>query len=159
MDLGLTASVAHWSLAFSVPPPHLLTVVSKRLYLARDSKYLPAVGRFGGWVFRFSGTQSLSPFVPLSLFLTMLKGKVTIGGLVGLHARPASSFVQIAERYSSEIRLVKDGMRVNGKSILAILTLAASKGSVVVLEVHGEDEREAFELLKRKLETLDQDGD
>jgi phosphocarrier protein len=89
----------------------------------------------------------------------MLKGKVVIGGVVGLHARPASDFVQVAERYSSEIRLVKDGMRVNGKSILAILTLAASKGSVVVLEVQGEDERDAFELLKRKLETLDQNGD
>jgi phosphocarrier protein HPr len=93
----------------------------------------------------------LSPLSP------MMKGKVVIGGLVGLHARPASSFVQIAERYSSEIRLVKDGMRVNGKSILAILTLAASKGSVVGLEVYGEDEREVFELLQHKLETLDQD--
>ncbi len=87
----------------------------------------------------------------------MMKGKVTVGGLVGLHARPASDFVQVAERYSSEIRLVKDGMRVNGKSILAILTLAASKGSVVGLEVHGADEKEAFEALKRKLETLDQE--
>jgi phosphocarrier protein HPr len=87
----------------------------------------------------------------------MMKGKVVIGGLIGLHARPASGFVRVAERYSSEIRLVKDGMRVNGKSILAILTLAASKGSVVGLEVNGEDEREAFDLLKRKLETLDQD--
>jgi phosphocarrier protein len=87
----------------------------------------------------------------------MMKGRVVIGGLVGLHARPASSFVQVAEKYSSEIRLVKDGMRVNGKSILAILTLAASKGSTVGLEVHGEDEKEAFEMLKRKLETLDQD--
>jgi phosphocarrier protein HPr len=93
----------------------------------------------------------LSPLSP------MMKGKIVIGGLVGLHARPASSFVQIAERYSSEIRLVKDGMRVNGKSILAILTLAASKGSVVGLEVYGDDEREVFELLKHKLETLDQD--
>lgn len=87
----------------------------------------------------------------------MLKGKVVVGGLVGLHARPASSFVQLAERFLSEIRLVKDGMRVNGKSILAILTLAASKGSVVGLEVYGVDEREAFESLRRKLETLDQD--
>ncbi len=87
----------------------------------------------------------------------VMKGKVVIGGLVGLHARPASGFVQAAERYSSEIRLVKDGMRVNGKSILAILTLAASKGSIVGLEVYGEDEQEAFETLKKKLETLDQD--
>ena len=87
----------------------------------------------------------------------MLKAKVVVGGVVGLHARPASDFVRVAERYSSEIRLIKDGMRVNGKSILALLTLAAAKGSVVVLEVQGEDERDAFELLKQKLETLDQE--
>jgi phosphocarrier protein len=101
--------------------------------------------------------RALFPFFHLSPLFPMTKGRVVIGGLVGLHARPASSFVQVAERYSSEIRLVKDGMRVNGKSILAILTLAASKGSVVGLEVYGEDEREAFETLKQKLETLDQD--
>jgi phosphocarrier protein HPr len=90
-------------------------------------------------------------------FIPMMKGKVVIGGVVGLHARPASSFVQVAEKYASEIRLVKDGMRVNGKSILAILTLAASKGSTVGLEVYGEDEHEAFEALKHKLEILDRD--
>ena len=101
--------------------------------------------------------RAFASFFPLVPLLTMMKGKVVIGGLIGLHARPASSLVQVAERYSSEIRLVKDGMRVNGKSILAILTLAASKGSVVGLEVYGEDEREAFETLKHKLETLDQD--
>jgi len=89
----------------------------------------------------------------------MMKGKVIVGGVVGLHARPASDFVRVAEQYSSEIRLVEDGMRVNGKSILAILTLAASKGSVVVLEAQGEDERGAFEALKQKLETLDQNGE
>jgi phosphocarrier protein len=87
----------------------------------------------------------------------MLKGKVIVGGVVGLHARPASDFVQAAEKFASEIRLVKDGMRVNGKSILAILTLAASKGSVVALEVDGKDERDAFEVLRKKLEVLDKD--
>jgi phosphocarrier protein HPr len=144
-------------LAFSVSLPHLLTVVSKRLYLARDSNCVLAVKQPGGRAFRFLGNQLPSFLFPLSLVLPMLKGKVVIGGVVGLHARPASGFVRVAERYSSEIRLVKDGMRVNGKSILAILTLAASKGSVVGLEVYGQDEREAFELLKNKLETLDQD--
>lgn len=88
-----------------------------------------------------------------------MKGSVTVGGVVGLHARPASDFVRVAEQYSSEIRLVKDGMRVNGKSILALLTLAAAKGSVVGLEVLGEDEEEAFASLKRKLETLDREED
>jgi phosphocarrier protein HPr len=88
----------------------------------------------------------------------MTKGKVVVGGLVGLHARPASELVRVAERYQSEIRLVKDRMRVNGKSILAILTLAAGRGSVISLEVWGEDEAEAFEALKAKLESLDSNG-
>jgi len=81
----------------------------------------------------------------------MTSAKVRIGGSVGLHARPAASFVRAAERFSSDVRLVKDGMRVNAKSILAILTLAAERGSEVVLEVDGADETEAIEVLKRKL--------
>jgi phosphocarrier protein len=83
------------------------------------------------------------------------KVKVTVGGSVGLHARPAASFVRASEQFSSEVRLVKDGMRVNGKSILAILTLAAERGSEVVLEVDGEDEHEAMALLRGKLENTD----
>ena len=85
----------------------------------------------------------------------MMKAKVIIGGPVGLHARPAADFVRAAERFESEIRLIKDGVRVNGKSILAILTLAAEKGSEVALEVEGKDEHEAFHVLKAKLEAND----
>lgn len=82
----------------------------------------------------------------------MKKANVVIGGPVGLHARPAAEFVRIAERFRCDVRLTKDGMRVNAKSILAILTLAAEAGSEVVLEVNGADEHEAFEQLKHKLE-------
>jgi phosphocarrier protein HPr len=85
----------------------------------------------------------------------MTKARIVVGGPVGLHARPAAIFVRAAERFASDIRLVKDGMRVNGKSILAILTLAAERGSEIVLEVNGSDEQEAFEVLKRKLEDCD----
>ncbi len=76
---------------------------------------------------------------------------ITIGGPVGLHARPAAEFVKVAERFRSRVRLAKDGIWVNGKSILAILSLAAEKGSQVTLEVSGEDEKEAFQVLKEKL--------
>lgn len=85
----------------------------------------------------------------------MKRATIVVGGPVGLHARPAAGFVRSAERYVSDIRLVKDGMRVNGKSILAILTLAAERGCQVVLEVDGQDEQEAFEVLKQKLEHSD----
>lgn len=82
----------------------------------------------------------------------MVKEKVVIGGPVGLHARPAADFVRESERFRSDIRLSKDGMRVNGKSILAILTLAAEAGSTVLLEASGPDEAQALVVLKRRLE-------
>jgi len=85
----------------------------------------------------------------------MKKATVTIGGPVGLHARPAADFVRAAEQFRSEVWVIKDGMRVNGKSILALLTLAAERGSSVVLEADGSDEGEAVVALKVKLESND----
>jgi phosphocarrier protein len=84
----------------------------------------------------------------------MISEKIIIRNEVGLHARPASEFVRIAERYSVNVRLGKDGIWVNGKSILAILTLAAEKGSEITLEVKGKDEAVAFKALKAVLEGI-----
>lgn len=83
----------------------------------------------------------------------MLRGTVTITKEVGLHARPAADFVREAERFLSAVRLAKDGMWVNGKSILAILTMAAEKGSEIVIEVDGPDEQQALAALRAKLES------
>jgi len=77
-----------------------------------------------------------------------------IPGPVGLHARPAAEFVREAEKYRSRVRLAKDGVWVNGKSILSILTLAAESGSDVTLEVSGPDENEALAALRTKLEQV-----
>lgn len=85
----------------------------------------------------------------------MIRAKVVIGGTVGLHARPAAAFVREAEKFISDVRLTKDGMRVNAKSILALLTLAAESGSEVLLEVSGNDEEQAFAVLKARLENSD----
>lgn len=82
----------------------------------------------------------------------MINEKIIVKNEVGLHARPASEFVRIAERYSAKVRLCKGGIWVNGKIILAILTLAAEKGSEVILEVKGKDETVAFRALKAVLE-------
>ncbi|HDR00499.1 MAG TPA: HPr family phosphocarrier protein [candidate division WOR-3 bacterium] len=82
----------------------------------------------------------------------MISGRLVVTGEVGLHARPAAEFVREAERFKSQVRVSKDGMWANGKSILALLTLAAETGSELVLEVEGEDESEAFPVLKAKLE-------
>lgn len=78
----------------------------------------------------------------------MIQEKLIIQNEVGLHARPAAQFVKIAERYKSNVRLCKDGIWVNGKSVLGILTLAAEHGSEIILEVSGSDESQAFNELK-----------
>ncbi|HTN52194.1 MAG TPA: HPr family phosphocarrier protein [Anaeromyxobacter sp.] len=58
---------------------------------------------------------------------------------LGLHARAAAQLVQTANRYRSEIHVEKDGMEVNGKSIMGVLTLAAAKGSQITVSVEGDD--------------------
>jgi phosphocarrier protein len=66
----------------------------------------------------------------------------------GLHARPAAQFVKVAGRFKSDIKVIKDGLEVNGKSIMGIMMLAAEPGSEIKLLVEGEDEQEAFTALK-----------
>jgi phosphocarrier protein len=71
---------------------------------------------------------------------------------LGLHARAAAQLVQIANRFRSEIHVEKDGMEVNGKSIMGVLTLAAAKGSTVTLSVDGEDAEQAMLALAKVIE-------
>ena len=65
----------------------------------------------------------------------------------GLHARPAAQFVKIAGKFKSDIRVIKDGLEVNGKSIMGIMMLAAEPGSEITLLIDGEDEKAAFDAL------------
>lgn len=67
----------------------------------------------------------------------------------GLHARPAAQFVKIAGQFRSDIKVIKDGLEVNGKSIMGIMMLAAEPGSEITLLVDGEDEHEAYDALKQ----------
>ena len=62
----------------------------------------------------------------------------------GLHARPAAHLVKIAGKFASEIKIIKDGLEVNGKSIMGVMMLAAEPGS----EIDGSDETSAMEALK-----------
>ncbi|MBF0215493.1 MAG: HPr family phosphocarrier protein [Candidatus Omnitrophica bacterium] len=78
----------------------------------------------------------------------MIKKEVIVRNGSGLHARPAAMFVQIANKYSSVIKIVKDGQEVNGKSIMGILMLAAEKGARVVLTVDGVDAEAAAQELE-----------
>jgi phosphotransferase system HPr (HPr) family protein len=85
----------------------------------------------------------------------MIKEKITILNENGLHALPASRFVRLAEKFKSNVTITKDGVRVSGKSIMGILTLACEKGSKVLLTTDGDDEREAFDALRKILEGQD----
>jgi len=65
----------------------------------------------------------------------------------GLHARPAHMFVKLATKFVSNVELIKDSERVDGKSILAILTLAAGEGSILSIEATGQDADQALDAL------------
>ena len=68
-----------------------------------------------------------------------IKKKIKIKNPQGLHARPASAFVRIANKYEADITVKKGSEKVNGKSIMGLLMLAASEGSVVEVEASGSD--------------------
>jgi len=69
--------------------------------------------------------------------------EVTIVNRLGLHARAAAKFVHVASGFTSRVTVSRDGTRVDGKSILGLLTLAASKGTKLHLTIQGDDEAEA----------------
>lgn len=73
-----------------------------------------------------------------------VKTEVVIKNPQGLHARPAAMFVQIASKYNAHVTVQKDEERVNGKSIMGILTLGIEKNSKVILEADGDDASEVI---------------
>jgi len=66
---------------------------------------------------------------------------------LGLHARASALFVKTASRFTSDVKLAKEGVEVNGKSIMGIMMLAASKGTTVTLSADGTDEGEALQTI------------
>jgi len=73
---------------------------------------------------------------------------VRIGNKYGLHARPAMMFVELANKFRSNIRLTRGPLNVDGKSILELMMLAAEKDSEILLTIEGPDEEEAAEALE-----------
>jgi phosphocarrier protein HPr len=82
-----------------------------------------------------------------------VKIELTIPNRNGLHARPAAMFVKTASRFQSEVWVEKDGERVNGKSIMGLMMLAAGKGSVLEVEADGPDGETVLDELKKLVET------
>jgi len=78
---------------------------------------------------------------------------MTIENRNGLHARPAALFVKTSSRYRSEVWVEKDGERVNGKSIMGLMMLAAGKGSVLRVIAEGEDAETVLNELEQLIST------
>lgn len=78
----------------------------------------------------------------------MIEHEVEIVNRLGLHARAAAKLVECAARFSSKIRLGRDGELVDAKSIMSVMMLAAGKGSRLRLSIDGRDEQEALSALK-----------
>ena len=76
--------------------------------------------------------------------------EMTVINKLGIHARPVAMFVKTANRFTSDIFVEKDGERVNGKSIMGLMMLAAGPGSKVTIHAHGHDASQAL----TELETL-----
>ena len=73
----------------------------------------------------------------------MIEKTVKIVNNAGLHTRPAATIVKLASKYKCEFFISKDGLNINGKSIIGVMTLAAEMGSELLLTFDGEDEQEA----------------
>jgi len=77
----------------------------------------------------------------------MQQRDVEIVNKLGLHARPSAKLTQLASDFKSNVFMARNGRRINAKSIMGVMMLAAAKGSMVTLEIEGEDEKEAMEAL------------
>lgn len=77
----------------------------------------------------------------------------TIKNRLGIHARPAAKFAKTANAFESTIRVLKDGLEINGKSIMGIMMLAAAEGNVIRVEAEGPDENQAIRALGKLIDS------
>jgi phosphocarrier protein len=82
----------------------------------------------------------------------MLNKEIEIINKLGLHARAAAKFVNLASGFESEINISRNGRTVNGKSIMGVMMLAAGCGSTIKLSVSGNDEQDAMQQLEQLIQ-------
>jgi len=82
----------------------------------------------------------------------MITRKVTVRNRAGLHTRPAAALVKLASRFRSDFFIEKDGMEINAKSIISVMTLAAPKGTKLKIKLDGADEEDAVEAITKLFE-------
>jgi phosphocarrier protein len=83
----------------------------------------------------------------------MISRDFTINNKLGLHARPSAQLTQTAAKFESEIGISRNGRRVNAKSIMGVMMLAAGAGSVVTVDAEGPDEQEAVDAIGALIES------
>lgn len=89
----------------------------------------------------------------------MIQQEIEIVNKLGLHARASAKLTQLAAKYKSEVWLTRNARRVNAKSIMGVMMLAAGKGSKVVLEAEGADEKECFDALAELIQNKFGEGE
>ena len=89
----------------------------------------------------------------------MIRSRIVISNKLGLHARASAKLTKLAGGYASDIHLSRNGRRVNAKSIMGVMMLAAGKGSEIEIEVDGSDEREAMAALRALIDGGFGEGD
>ncbi len=82
-----------------------------------------------------------------------LTEEMVVGNRLGLHLRPAQVFVQTVLKYKSDVHVEKNGQRVNAKSIMGLLTLAAAQGTRLLVICHGDDAQEALDAVRALVES------
>ncbi len=73
----------------------------------------------------------------------MIEREITVKNRSGLHTRPAATLVKMAAKFQADFYIIKDGMEINGKSIIGVMTLAAEQGAKLLLRFDGPDEKDA----------------
>ncbi len=89
----------------------------------------------------------------------MISTEVEIINKLGLHARASTKLTQTASKFASEIWITRNGRRVNAKSIMGVMMLAAAKGSFVTIEANGTDEKESIDGLTALIADYFGEGD
>jgi phosphocarrier protein len=82
----------------------------------------------------------------------MIQKEIEIINKLGLHARASAKFTQLASKFQCEVWMTRNKRRVNAKSIMGVMMLAAGKGSSVMLEADGQDEKECFDALNQLIQ-------
>ena len=77
----------------------------------------------------------------------MISREFTINNKLGLHARPSAQITQVASRFASDIHIARNGRRVNAKSIMGVMMLAAGQGTVVTVDAEGDDAQAAVDAI------------